>query len=262
MIKRLALVLISVVTCISFSLQVLANDNIDSLSSARFEFATEFLTKFYRYAYVCEASDFDDYISSDSFLTYINEYANGEYTKRVINNSASKGLNIEYELLETDYLEGCVKFELVSKLYFTYETFGNKNAAEHGTMWIGSEIIVSGTENFEILDWYCEFSDATIRSKSASPDFWENKADADEVLTSLKQRTEDFILFRAQVEERVTAETAKDPKISSHESIQPRVIWPLNKSAMVTWATNNALSSSLVSSNPNIIPTYYDFFNY
>ncbi len=193
MIKRLALVLISVVTCISFSLQAHANDNIDSLSSARFEFATEFLTKFYRYAYVCEASDFDDYISSDSFLTYINEYANGEYTKRVINNSASKGLNIEYELLETDYLEGCVKFELVSKLYFTYETFGNKNAAEHGTMWIGSEIIVSGTENFEILDWYCEFSDATIRSKSASPDFWENKADADEVLTSLKQRTEDFI---------------------------------------------------------------------
>lgn len=254
MVKRLALVLISIVTCISFSLQAHANDNMDSLSSARFEFAAEFLTRFYRYAYLCEASDFSDYIKSDNFLAYINAYSESEYNKRVISNGASKALDVEYELLETHNLNGCVKFELISKLYFTYETYGNKDATEHGIMWRGSEIIVSGTESFEILDWYCEFNDYSIRSAPADPAFLENEAAAEEVLTLLKERTDAWISAHERYNT-LTPDSFRNSDSSSAEaeiysrsdsatSIQPRVIWPLNKTAMVSWAKRNALTSS------------------
>lgn len=191
--KRLFIILLSIVMCISFSQYVYASDSISDLNSARFEFATEFLTRFYRYAYLCEVSDFSNYIKSDNFLAYINAYSESEYNKRVISNGASKALDVEYELLETYNLEGCVKFELISKLYFTYETYGNKDATEHGIMWRGSEIIVSGTESFEILDWYCEFNDYSIRSAPADPAFWENEAAAEEVLTLLKELTDAWI---------------------------------------------------------------------
>lgn len=187
--KRLFSILLLIVMCISFSAPTYADD----FNDARFEFATEFLTRFYRYAYLCEVSDFSNYIKSDNFLAYINAYSESEYNKRVISNGASKALDVEYELLETHNLNGCVKFELISKLYFTYETYGNKDATEHGIMWRGSEIIVSGTESFEILDWYCEFNDYSIRSAPADPAFWENEAAAEEVLTLLKELTDAWI---------------------------------------------------------------------
>lgn len=259
--KRLFIILMSIIMCISFAQYVYASDGISDLNSARFEFATEFLTKFYRYAYLCEVSDFSDYIKSDNFLAYINAYSESEYNKRVISNGASKALDVEYELLETHNLDGCVKFELISKLYFTYETYGNKDATEHGVMWRGSEIIVSGTESFEILDWYCEFNDNTIRSNPADPDFWEGQSAAEEVLTLLEERTRASISFRTEVEARASAEAAKASQINSSPSIQPRVIWPLNKVAIVNWAKYNALATDIKSGNSNQVPEYYDFSN-
>lgn len=253
--KKLFSILLSIVMCISLSVFTFA----DTVDDGRFEFATEFLTKFYRYAYLCEVSDFSDYIASENFLTYINEYAESEYTKRVIQNSASKALEVEYEILDTHYYDDCVKYEVLSKLYFTYETYGNPHATDSGIMWRGSEIIVSGTEDFEILDWYCEFNDYTIRDEPASPDFWENQADADEVLTLLEERTEAALSFFQEVAAKTAAETGAVASESTTALVQPRVIWPLNKSAMVTWAKNNALASTLTSGNPSIIPTYFDF---
>lgn len=234
-----------------------------SLDNQKKIFAENFLESYYLSKDLYYDCDFSKYISNSNFLKYVDEKVKSStYKLQVYDIDDKQNYKLNFECVESYNISNITYLKFNVDILFNYKNcdvlsgYGEQN------------LIKIESDDFgvnKISDWYIPYDeyDVFVRGELNSlpqESIWESKK-SQELLK--KQENENKRLKNDY------AQLAKDQKMAcSYDTAEKDAEQPLaasgslhslNKSNIVSWATNNYNKKNPTSGNPSQVSSYYDF---